>query len=448
MLQTTDPRTDQWTPTPWATPAPPSEEPTPAPASGGDGGGGDGAATPERPREPHGPGWRGVLAVGAGAALLSSLLTGGTMLLVDHGSQTTTQVASAASSSASAAAPLVTSTGSQPNWAAVAAAIEPSVVTVQVQNGLGSGVILDKQGHILTNNHVVADSSGTSSGSSSLGSSGAITVVLSDGRSYAATIVGTDSATDLAVIKLTTVPSDLTPATLGDSSSVKVGAAVMAAGNPLGLSDTVTTGIVSAVNRPVNTTPTTTQQASPFGGQSSSSSSSTQQVVTNAIQTDAAINPGNSGGALVDTSGRVIGITSSIASLGSSGTSQSGSIGLGFAIPINQAKDVAQQLISTGTVKHAYLGVGLQDGTVTVNGAQRQAAVIRTVSQGTPAATAGLASGDAVIAINGQSVESSDSLIGTVRTLKPGDKVTLTVVRSGASRTVVVTVGATPTTSS
>ena len=167
-------------------------------------------------------------------------------------------------------------------------------------------------------------------------------------------------------------------------------------------------------------------------------------MVTNAIQTDAAINPGNSGGALIDASGRVIGITSSIASLGSSASSQSGSIGLGFAIPANEAKDVATQLIATGTVQHAYLGLGLADGTATVAGAQRSAAVVGSVASGGPAASAGLRTGDAVIAINGQSVDSADSLIAQVRALHPGTSVELTVIRGGQQQTVTLTLGTSP----
>jgi len=250
--------------------------------------------------------------------------------------------------------------------------------------------------------------------------------------------VGTDPTTDLAVLKLETVPSGLEAATFGNSAAVRVGQPVMALGNPLGLSDTVTTGIVSAVNRPVTTN--ASEQQNPFGGNGAGAES----VVTNAIQTDAAINPGNSGGALVDAQGQVVGITSSIASLGSSG-GQSGSIGLGFAIPANTAKSVAAQLISSGTAQHAYLGVTLSDGSVTMDGAQRQAAVIGSVSSGTPAASAGLQARDAVIAVNGQAVDSADSLVARIREVQPGTKVTLSVVRSGQSRQVDVTLTARPT---
>jgi putative serine protease PepD len=211
-----------------------------------------------------------------------------------------------------------------------------------------------------------------------------------------------------------------------------VGQPVLAAGNPLGLADTVTTGIVSALNRPVTTSAT-------------GSASGSGRVVTNAIQTDAAINPGNSGGALVDSQGRVIGITSSIASLGTPG-GQAGSIGLGFAIPSNAARSVAEQLIAKGTVQHAYLGVSIGDGTVTVDGAQRQAAVVGAVTAGTPAEKAGLQAGDAVVALDGRAVGGAESLIARIGELSPGTSVRLTVVRSGRTSQVEVTVAARPST--
>ncbi|HEY6793811.1 MAG TPA: trypsin-like peptidase domain-containing protein [Kineosporiaceae bacterium] len=373
------------------------------------------------------PGWAGVVGVGAAAAVLSSLLTAGLVHYQDGGNTGAVLPAAAGSSPGTQSAPLVTSTAKQPDWVAVANAVEPSVVAVQVEfgngGGEGSGVILDSSGRILTNNHVVAEGNGTPS----------ITVVLSDGRAYPASIVGTDPSTDLAVIKINTSVPGLKQATLGDSSAVRTGDPVMAVGNPLGLSDTVTTGIVSALNRPVSA-------GNPGGGGRNffGQPSGGEPVVTNAIQTDAAINPGNSGGALVDTGARVIGITSSIASL-SQGGGQSGNIGLGFAIPINEAKLVADQIIKTGKVQHAYLGVSLQDNAVDLGGAQREAAIVRDVSGGSPAAQAGLKAGDAIIAINGQRIDSSNSLVGSIRAISPGSQVTLTIVRNGSQRNVSVT---------
>jgi len=372
-----------------------------------------------------------VVAVGAGAAVLASLLTGGVLTATNRFSTPASSVSSAPSASGTQSAPLVTSTTNLPDWVAVANAVEPSVVSVKVGSGRsaseGSGIMLDAQGRILTNNHVIDGASG----------GGTIAVVLSDGRAYPATTVGTDPATDLAVIKFDSVPTGLKPATLGNSSLVKVGDPVMAVGNPLGLSDTATTGIVSAVNRPVSAGD---QNGSPFGGGSG------EKVVTNAIQTDAAINPGNSGGALVDSGGRVVGITSSIASLSGSSGGQSGSIGLGFAIPIDEAKSVADELISTGKVQHAYMGVTLQDDSVAVDGARREAPVVHVVSPGTPAAKAGLKADDAIIAVDGRTVGSSDSLVGSIRAMKPGTQITLTVVRNGKKQDIAMTLAQRPAT--
>jgi len=385
--------------------------------------------TPRRPR--RGPGWVALIAAAGGSALLASLLTAGIVKSVDANSTSGQSTSSSQSSTPKeqVSGPVTSSTAANPDWAKVAAAVESSVVAVKVTmsqgGGEGSGVILDKAGHILTNNHVV-------SGAQS------IVVVLGDGRGYDASVVGTDASTDIAVIKLNKAPSDLVPATLGDSSTVKVGDPVMAVGNPLGLSDTVTTGIVSAVNRPVSTS--SSEQQDPFGGTSGAGES----AVTDAIQTDAAVNPGNSGGALLDVQGRVIGVTSSIASLGSSLGAQSGSIGLGFAIPINQVKDVAQQLVSSGKVQHAYMGVNLQEKSVTVDGAMRAAAVVADVTANSPAGSAGLKAGDAIIAIDGKTVSGADSLVAQVRERRPGTKAALTVVRNGSAQQIVITLGTHP----
>ncbi|HVN10524.1 MAG TPA: trypsin-like peptidase domain-containing protein [Kineosporiaceae bacterium] len=416
MPTTTDPWTETGTP---ATTA--DDHPAGYPA---------GAAMPiPHGGDRRGPGRRGMIAVAAGAAVLASLVT--TVSLNAFGSPTSASASPAAQQSA----PLVTGGATAPNWVAIAAAVKPSVVSVRVQaadggGGQGSGVVLDTTGRVLTNNHVVAGA----------GAGGTISVLLSDGRAYAATVVGADPATDLAVIAIKQAPSGLVPATFADSSTVQVGDAVMAIGNPLGLSSTATTGVVSALNRPV----TTSQE--PQQGSSGQAQPQGEQVVTNAIQTDAAVNPGNSGGALVDSAGRVIGITSSIASLGAPQGSQPGSIGLGFAIPANEAKDVANQLITTGRVQHAYLGVTLADGTVTVDGAQREAAVVGTVAPGTPAATAGLQAKDSIIAINGQPVQGADSLVAQVRAQHPGTTIDLSVVRAGRQQTVHLTLAVRPAT--
>ena len=329
-------------------------------------------------------------------------------------------------------APVAQANALAPDWAVTAIAVSPSVVAITVDGGQngggeGSGVILDSQGHILTNNHVVA-----------AGGSGAqLTVTLADKRTYNATVVGTDASTDLAVIKLTNGPTDLKPMALGDANTIKVGDQVMAVGNPLGLAGTVTTGIISALNRPV----TTTDQSTDPNAQQSA-----DPVVTNAIQTSAAINPGNSGGALVNSSGQLIGINSAIASLGSStdSSSQSGNIGIGFAIPVNEARSIANQLITTGTAAHPYLGVSSKDGVVAEGTAKRAAAVLTDVGAGTPADKAGLRKGDAIIAVNGNSIDGSLSLVAQVHELTVGQSVRVTVLRGGQHKSVTATLVAKP----
>lgn len=352
------------------------------------------AADPARARTP----WAGFVAVAAGAALLASGATAGLVwTLVDRAGPPVVDTPAVITPVAAVG---------QPDWPAVAAAVRPSVVAIEVRTtgggGQGSGVILDRDGRVLTNAHVA-------------GGANEIRVALADGRVFAATLVGTDPTTDLAVLALVDPPDDLVPAVIGDSDRVAVGAAVMAVGNPLGLDSTVTTGIVSAVDRPVTT--------GAAGG--------AEPVVTNAIQVDAAVNPGNSGGPLFDASGRVIGITSSIASLSQAGAA--GSIGLGFAIPVNLAQRVAGELISDGTAEHAFLGVGLSDGTGKSESTTRLGAVVEQVSAGSPADKAGLEVGDVVVAIDEQVVNGAASLTAFVREHAAGDQVSLAVVRDGAT---------------
>src|ERR1019366_8390472 len=240
------------------------------------------------------------------------------------------------------------------------------------------------------------------------------------------------------VIKLTNAPSDLKAIALGDANVIKVGDQVMAVGNPLGLAGTVTTGIVSALNRPVTTSDQSTDPTA----------QSADPVVTNAIQTSAAINPGNRGGALVNAAGQLIGINSAIASLGSSSgsSSQSGNIGIGFAIPVNEARSIAGQLITTGTATHPYVGVSSKDGVVADGSAQRAAAVLTTIVAGTPADKAGLRVGDAIIAVDGNSIDGSLSLVAQVRERNVGDTVTLRIVRNGQTQNINVTLINKPTT--
>jgi putative serine protease PepD len=390
-----------------AYPSLPHPTPTPVPVA------------PKPPREKRRVGDLVVVAL-----LSAGLASGGTYAVTRS---TAITPAATASTAQPAAAPVIQANGTAPDWTATAKAVSPSVVAIKVASnqaeGEGSGVVIDKAGHILTNNHVATGA----------GNGATITVTLDDGRTYAATIAGTDASTDLAVLTLTNPPSDLTPIVFGDSDALAVGDPVMAVGNPLGLAGTVTTGIVSALNRPV-----TTGSADSARGQNAS-----DPVVTNAIQTSAAINPGNSGGALVTADGRLVGVNSAIASLGST-TSQSGNIGIGFAIPSNEAKTIADQLIASGSAQHAYLGVSTADGTVSEGSSQRAAAVIRSVSAGTPAAAAGLNSGDAVVAMNGDRVDSSLSLVAAIREQRVGKEITLTIVRGGTRQDVKVTLTARP----
>ena len=386
------------------TPQAPAGPPPPAPPRGG--------AEPAQPAKPRR--WAELTAVATLAAVLASGGTYAVTQLVQD-----PQSSSAAGSSTSLgrgtdAGPVQQADATNPNWTATSAAVSPSVVAITVSgaggSGQGSGVVIDDRGHVLTNHHVISGAGGQTE----------ITVTLNDGRAFKATVAGTDPSTDLAVLTLQNPPEDLQPVALGDSDALKVGDPVMAVGNPLGLAGTVTTGIVSALNRPVTT-----------GGESQSGQSQAEPVVTNAIQTSAAINPGNSGGALVNASGQLVGINSSIATLGSSQGSQGGSIGIGFAIPDNEAKSIATQLIDKGSAQHAFLGVTSEDGTAADGKASRAGATIREVSPGTPAAEAGLRSGDTVIAVDGDLVDSSLSLVAHIRERSVGDKVKLTVLRDG-----------------
>ena len=385
-------------------------------------------AEPAQPAKP-----RRLVDIVAVAALAAILASGGTYA-VTRGDTNASPLAQTRTSATTAAAPVLQADASAPNWAVTAAAVSPSVVAITVTSGQGgdqgSGVIFDTSGHILTNNHVVA---GAGQGST-------ISVTLNDLRTYDATVVGTDPSTDLAIIKLTNAPKDLKAISLGDANAITVGEPVMAVGNPLGLAGTVTTGIVSALNRPVSTS---NQQSGDQFGQSTA-----EPVVTNAIQTSAAINPGNSGGALVNAGGQLIGINSSIASLGSSGgsSSQSGNIGIGFAIPVDQAKSIADQLITSGKAAHPYLGVSSKDEVVTDGSAKRNAAVLSNVASGTPAAKAGLQVGDAIIAVDGKSIDGSLSLVAQVRERTAGDKVTIKIVRNGQSKDITATLTNKPTT--
>ena len=296
--------------------------------------------------------------------------------------------------------------------AGIAKRVLPSVVSISTESanggGTGSGFIIDSSGYILTNNHVVEDAV----------SSGTIRVSLNDGRTIGAKIIGRDTSYDLAVLKI--AASNLPALQFGDSEKIQVGDTVIAIGSPLGLAGTVTSGIISAKNRAVTA-----------GGSNGGNS------FINALQTDAAINPGNSGGPLVDATGAVIGVNSAIASLGQSYGSQSGSIGLGFAIPINQARKTANQLIKTG--KSTYPIIGISIDTSFPGAGVKIAKSDNAISVGGPADKAGLQAGDIIIEFEGKVVANSDELIVAVRAKSVGDTVTVLYLRSGVSHTAKVT---------
>ena len=310
-------------------------------------------------------------------------------------------------------------TGEAPDWQTVASGVSGSVVSIQtaMANGTakGSGAIIDTEGHIITNNHVISGAQ-------------QIQVTLANGNIYSAQLVGTDTTTDLAVIKLDNPPSGLKAVEFADSDKLAVGENVMAIGNPLGYDDTATTGIVSALNRPVTVT-----------------DDNNNEIVTNAVQIDAAINPGNSGGPTFNAAGQVIGINSSIASTATSSDS-AGSIGIGFAIPSNLVKRVADEIIKDGSVKHVALGMVIKSDTVEADGVTRGGATITkssatgsAVVSGGPADKAGLKEGDTIVAFNGNAVNNNYSLLGFVRAAALGDKATLTIVRDGKTMDVDVT---------
>ncbi|MEU6590885.1 trypsin-like peptidase domain-containing protein [Streptomyces sp. NPDC046881] len=413
-------------PVPQETPAAPdgSWPPPPATPAYGDGGaGGPGAAwgaSYQQPAPKPRSGRGGLVAAILVAALVAGGLGGGLgyTLAKDRDDRGSTTV-----SSDSSAAQIKRAPGT---IAGVAARALPSTVTIEAESnngegGTGTGFVFDTQGHIVTNNHVVADAV----------DGGKLTATFPNGRKYDAEIVGHAQGYDVAVVKLKNAPSDLKPLALGDSDKVAVGDETIAIGAPFGLSNTVTTGIISAKNRPVA---------------SSDGSSSSKASYMSALQTDASINPGNSGGPLLDASGAVIGINSAIQSTGSGGfgSGQSGSIGLGFAIPINQAKYVAQQLIKTGKPVYAKIGasVSLEDSgdgaQITEQGTSGSAAV----ESGGPADKAGLKPGDVITKLDDHVIDSGPTLIGEIWTHKPGDKVTITYKRSGQEHTAQLTLAA------
>ena len=342
-----------------------------------------------------------IAAAVSAAALVGAGVGGGTVALTHHGSTPSASVAVAAPNVANTATASL-SVGQ------IAKAATPGVVEIDAtqtatgspfpQSGSdtaeGTGFVYDSKGDIVTNYHVVANSS-------------SVRVKFSDGSTYKATIVGTDPTTDLAVVHVNAPASKLVVLSLADSSKVAVGDGVVAIGNPFGLDGTVTSGIVSALNREI-----VSPNNAPIEG---------------AIQTDAAINHGNSGGPLLDMQGKVIGVTSQIQS------DSGGNDGVGFAVPSNTVSSIVSQLISGGSAQHALLGVNVQTA---LNGVS-----VADVSSGSAAASAGIKAGDVITAVDGTTVKSAESLRAIIDSHKPGDKVTVTLSRGGASKTVTVTLG-------
>jgi putative serine protease PepD len=300
----------------------------------------------------------------------------------------------------------------------------PSVVTIRAASasgsGTGSGEVIRSDGYVLTNNHVITPA---------LGPGGMLQIVFRDGTTARATVTGRDPLTDLAVIHVDEQSLRVIP--IGDSTDLRVGQPVIALGAPLGLSSTVTSGIVSALDRTV--------QVPGEGSQGA--------LLVDAVQTDAAINPGNSGGALVDCSGHLVGVPTAGATVPSpSGASAGGSIGLGFAIPVNLATKVADEIISTGSVSHAYVGLQAEPLAATLTGASGSARglLVTGVVAGSPAQTAGLQTGDVITELDGRPAKSTDQLVALSLTKRAGHQVKVTYERNGASATATITLGSQP----
>lgn len=355
-------------------------------------------------------------AVGAGTAIATSVAVGGSGTVIVNNTQ-------------------------RVNWVtAVSKKASPSVVTISVSDGnsggSGSGVILSKDGYILTNTHVVTLEGATGTAQ--------IEVRTSDDKVYAAKVIGTDPTNDLAVIKINPI-APLTPAGFANSDQINVGDSVVAIGSPLGLDETVTSGIVSALNRSIQVA----NSAAPENGSSSSGglqllggSSNADAINLSVIQTDAAINPGNSGGALLNDQGQVIGINVAIASAGSSTFSQAGSIGVGFAIPANTANRIATEIMKTGKASHAMLGAYISDAMSSKSpAAVSVGAKVSKLMAGGPAEKAGLKIGDVITKLDSRTIDSAQDLTAAVRLLAPNTQVTLTVLRAGVPQQITVTLG-------
>src|SRR5215218_8414086 len=346
------------------------------------------------------------------AALLAAGLIGGLASIAAYEALDTDTVSATAPSATATAEPVASSRSESAITGLVSDAL-PSVVEVKVEGtssenqfpgvpspsveALGSGWLFDDEGHVVTNEHVVEGAE-------------KVTIAFQDGTEVAATVVGSDPSTDVAVLKLESVPDSVEPLQLGSTSALQLGDPVVAIGSPLGLQGTVTAGIVSGLHRDIE--------------------APNQFTIDGAVQTDAALNHGNSGGPLLDLNGRVIGMNAQIASETGANT------GIGYAIPVETVRSIAEQLIASGKVEHAYLGVSIEDG----DGGAR----IAEVRPETPAARAGLEAGDVVTEVDGETVQSGDDLRLAVEAHKPGDSLELTVKRDGDTKTVTVELGTRP----
>ncbi|MEV4707354.1 trypsin-like peptidase domain-containing protein [Actinoplanes sp. NPDC049316] len=357
---------------------------------------------------------RRILVAGA-AAVLIALGAGGVgaataMAFDDDSSAGTVQTSNSS----------VTRVVDRSSLAQIVAAVKDSVVSIKTESGEGSGVVLDAQGYIVTNNHVVATAQGNT-----------VTVIFASGKKASATITGTDPRTDLAVVKVSGV-SDLKPAKFGSSANMQVGDTVLALGSPLGLEGSVTEGIISAKDRTIQSGGEDQQTPqNPFGGGQQQSSGTTS--MSGLLQTDAPINPGNSGGALVNTNGEVIGINSAIATSGAG----SGNIGLGFAIPSDKVTTVSKALMKGEKVSHPALGVSVTE-------AEGGGALVSTVLPNSAAAKAGIEQGDVITVVNGKPINDSDDLIAVIQSAKVGDTVSVKFTRNGQEQTVNATLTEAP----
>lgn len=431
-------------------PLPPAFGGTGGAGTGGSGNGGSSNGSPNRRR---GVG-AGSIAILLAGALVGGAAGGGIVWGVTSANSHTTTSTTATTSQATNL--VVNNSDSVSAVTGAVSVAQPSVVTIESsassssrlstsESATGSGVILSSDGYIVTNNHVVTIDGETSDPT--------LTVITSDGKVYTASVVGLDPTYDLAVIKIDA--TGLTAATFADSSALNVGDITVAIGAPLGLSNTVTDGIVSALNRGITVQSSEADSSSGsdsgsqspdnlwdfnFGNGEQGSTSSTSYIYLNVIQTDAAINPGNSGGALVNSQGQIIGINVAIASASSDSStsdSSSGSIGVGFAIPSNIVKRITQEIIDNGSATHGMLGASVQDSTS--DGVLGVA--VESLTSGGAASAAGLKAGDIITAFDGAQVTDSTELTALVRSLAPGTSVQVTFLRSGSAQTTTVTLG-------